>query len=310
MKSCEWPLRRFEPDFGGVTFFPCGRCSHCRQTQRAYWTTRVMFERMSSDSGVFRTLTYSPEGLSQPGSTGYSVIQNYTDRLRRVVPSMKFFAVQENGEKTGRPHWHVALLGVPLERIDMYDDPLWRFGHVVDIELNASTLAYLMKYLAKQDDPRGGASVDGRAKRAGKSMRLGNWSARWLGADHARLYPVMEKAPSSLKVGGVNWSLPNALRSEFEAGYLGAGGRLRQARFADALEASRKASYFAERLFTKRRHDLRMMRGFEEAFPQYSDAGRVDLIERRALWLRERMRRLVDVGDVEGLSRLAFWQGV
>ena len=96
---------------------PCGKCLACRANNAQSWALRVMHESQYTDGGCFITLTYSPSYVP----VGYNLckkdVQDFMKRLRRRLEYNRlghiraFMCVGEYGEKRGRPHYHLLLLG-------------------------------------------------------------------------------------------------------------------------------------------------------------------------------------------------------
>lgn len=94
-----------------ATPLPCGQCLHCRINQTRVWTHRILLEQRVSAESAFVTLTYDDENLPDDQCLVKSHLQNFLKKYRRHVEPTKtrYFAVGEYGEKTLRPHYHIAL---------------------------------------------------------------------------------------------------------------------------------------------------------------------------------------------------------
>lgn len=102
--------------------FPCGQCMPCRFNRRREWSHRIMLEATLFADNAFVTLTYDeahvrrvkdkPDGLPELRPLD---VQLWMKRLRRSVPDLKlrYYLVGEYGDDTFRPHYHVALFGMP-----------------------------------------------------------------------------------------------------------------------------------------------------------------------------------------------------
>jgi hypothetical protein len=101
--------------------YPCGKCIPCLVSRRRLWTHRLMMEALCHEKNSFVTLTYSDDELDKRlvnnGKDGFSVsiteTQGFLKRLRdRISPErIRFYAVGEYGDKSYRPHYHVAIFG-------------------------------------------------------------------------------------------------------------------------------------------------------------------------------------------------------
>lgn len=148
-----------------ATAFPCGQCLHCRINKAREWTHRLLLEQMVHPSSCFVTLTYDDEHLPDDNSVSKVELQKFLKRLRRKTyagydfTKIRYFGVGEYGEKTQRPHYHVALFG-----IDDTDEPAicesWSdgqgnakgFAHVG--EVNSDSARYITGYVVKKLNKR------------------------------------------------------------------------------------------------------------------------------------------------------------
>lgn len=91
--------------------YPCGQCMPCRYNKRREWTNRLMLESLCHPYNVFFTLTYDDANLPGTGSLVPDHLQLWLKRFRlRVYPNLvRFFAVGEYGDKSGRPHYHGVM---------------------------------------------------------------------------------------------------------------------------------------------------------------------------------------------------------
>ncbi|WNK13233.1 MAG: replication initiator protein [Microvirus sp.] len=146
---------------GTLQGFPCGQCLPCRFNRRRLWTHRIQLEAKLHDFSTFATLTYADESLPDFGSLSIRDYQLFLKRLRKrlsgVSRQLRFFAVGEYGDDTGRAHYHVILFGVAQSEIDTIQR-CWDKGHVRLDRLDAGLAQYLAKYTVKRlsssDDPR------------------------------------------------------------------------------------------------------------------------------------------------------------
>lgn len=105
----------FEPS--RMVTIPCGKCLACRVNSAAQWATRASHESRYCDNGCFVTLTYSPEYVPANYELCKKDVQDFLKRLRvnlhrRNLGHLRaFFACGEYGERRGRPHYHLLLLG-------------------------------------------------------------------------------------------------------------------------------------------------------------------------------------------------------
>lgn len=147
--------------------FPCGQCLPCRINKAREWTHRMMLEQRVSDESSFVTLTYSDEHLPEPADLIKSHLQNYLKRLRKAAyEKLRYFAVGEYGDRTGRPHYHIALFGLGLESENIIKQ-CWNYcdrdvGIFVG-DLNKDSARYITGYCIKKLTRDGEKGLNGRA---------------------------------------------------------------------------------------------------------------------------------------------------
>lgn len=171
------------PFLSGKLAFPCGQCMPCRVSRRRIWTHRLMLEAKLYADNSFVTLTYDEEKMPRlPDGRGMLVpkeLQDWLKRLRKAYSTatqgrtLRFYGVGEYGDRSWRPHYHVALFNFPNCRYghsrysavtknccyacDMVRDT-WGNGNVLVAELNTNTAQYIAGYVTKKmtapDDPR------------------------------------------------------------------------------------------------------------------------------------------------------------
>lgn len=204
--------------------FGCGGCMPCLINRRRMWTSRILLESRLHEFSSMVTLTYSEDFV--PEELRPRDLQLFLKRLRKAyVRPLRFFAVGEYGDKTLRPHFHLALFGFSvLDR--HFLDSAWRFGFNHCAELNEKTAAYVAGYVTKKFGP-----VDERLKgkqpefiRMSNRPGIGNGAARLMAAElvkrsgRARVVAEAGDVPYEIRVG--NGKLPlgrymrEALREE------------------------------------------------------------------------------------------------
>lgn len=115
-----------DPFIKGGLAFPCQKCEACLFNRRRVWAHRIMLEAVQYEDNAFVTLTYDDEHLPMVDSSLYGGpgllpslslrdTQLWHKRLRkRLAPfRYRYFLAGEYGSTTWRPHYHVALFGVP-----------------------------------------------------------------------------------------------------------------------------------------------------------------------------------------------------
>uniref|UniRef100_A0AAU8B5M2 Replication initiator protein n=1 Tax=Dulem virus 90 TaxID=3145801 RepID=A0AAU8B5M2_9VIRU len=141
---------------------PCGQCINCRLNRAWDWSVRIMHEAKKHDESVFLTLTYDDDHLPENGSLVVSDLQKFFKRFRKAHKrKVRYFACGEYGDKTFRPHYHVAFFNVGYG--DFIPLPLksgkeglmckcseWPFGHVHVGDLTTDSANYVAGYILKK----------------------------------------------------------------------------------------------------------------------------------------------------------------
>lgn len=221
------------PYVRGGKAFGCGQCLPCRFNRARIWTHRLTLEALQHKENCFLTLTYAEE---PPGnSLSKRDLQLFMKRLRKdVYPrKVRFFACGEYGEQHGRPHYHVALFGLPTCRrgqtqwrrhsktcCEVCDRMLrlWEHGLVYLGSLEPASARYVTGYVVKKlnrdDDPRLG--VDQIPEFAVMSRRPGIGSTAMDEVASVLLthHPDMPDVPTVLQHGRYRMPLGRYLRRE------------------------------------------------------------------------------------------------
>ena len=116
------------------------------------WTGRILMESSESvNRSSFVTLTYSEENLPSGNGLRKTDLQNYLQRLRdSSIGKVRYYAVGEYGEKTLRPHYHLALFNVDPYGFEEIIDKKWGLGHVKTGEITPQAAAYCAGYCTKK----------------------------------------------------------------------------------------------------------------------------------------------------------------
>lgn len=168
--SCAFPVTIHLKDGRNVKV-PCGRCMCCRvrkQSQLTFLAHKELLDVYSSGRGAsFVTLTYSedhiPHGDKNPFA--YSLrrkdLQDFLKRMRISLQrdgfdiSFKTIYCGELGDKFGRPHYHIAFLGLTDVLAAKYVSKCWttrkgtKLGRVDVGVLRPGGLRYIVKYMTK-----------------------------------------------------------------------------------------------------------------------------------------------------------------
>lgn len=124
-----------------------------------------MLECNLHTENAFVTLTYSDEHLPEDGSLNPRHVQLFLKTLRKAVQParFRFFCVGEYGDRSQRPHYHLALFGFPTCHRGRTDhrkvnccppcDLLrtqWKYGGIDLGRLEPESAAYVAGYVTKK----------------------------------------------------------------------------------------------------------------------------------------------------------------
>jgi len=195
----------------------------------------MMLEGYCHAKSSFLTLTYSDKFL--PSELNPHHLRDFLKRLRsRIAPAkLRYFAVGEYGEKTWRPHFHLALFGLGREDVEVIRDS-WSsdgrtesepFGHIMVGDLTKDSAQYVAGYVTKKmtspDDKRLGGKHPEFA-RMSRHPGLGAPALRAI-LDSLTDSPgsiAMERegdVPSVLSHGGKKWPLGRYLKQQLRKKY-------------------------------------------------------------------------------------------
>jgi hypothetical protein len=149
---------------------PCSRCEKCKAARRRDVVGRALAEARYSKHTAVVTLTYGHDRrvdgrVDHPHAHKlvYKDVQDWVKRMRaRLIPGtrekykFRYLVAGEYGKLKGRAHWHVVLFfkSAPprYEAKQMcVDDEFWPHGHVVWDQANSSSIAYVAKYVTKDE---------------------------------------------------------------------------------------------------------------------------------------------------------------
>lgn len=174
---CTRPMKGWAKTGGGFTFnvnngwkdrpltIPCNKCIECKGVQRFGKAIRVVhtLEMEPGHRGCFITLTYDDEHLPKSQLLELEKLQLFMKKLRHKTQNrLQYLAAGEYGGKTGRPHYHICLVGYEPDDVikretreyeDPHFDPViedtWRLGRTHVGTLTASSAMYTAKYVQK-----------------------------------------------------------------------------------------------------------------------------------------------------------------
>lgn len=129
--------------------FPCGQCFVCRLRMQRTWVARILLEQAVHKESCFVTLTYDEEHSPADGCVSLRDVQLFVKRLRKVLPprSVRYLAVGEYGEKSWRPHYHMALFGCSDPQVVA---KAWGKGFTLVKGIGPESAAYIVSYVLKR----------------------------------------------------------------------------------------------------------------------------------------------------------------
>lgn len=155
-------------------YLPCGQCLPCRVNRKTELTTKMRLEAMhwGINRCAFVTLTYSPENLPSShifydesqhedkiilqGTVRKDHVQNFLKRFRSNYQykfgktEIRYFAVGEYGDKSGRAHYHLLLFNVDPQCADLIVKKSWTLGHTRTDLMNENRIKYACSYTVKK----------------------------------------------------------------------------------------------------------------------------------------------------------------
>lgn len=156
-----------KPQDQRVLYVPvgCGRCIECSKKKSNEWKIRLSEEIRNDNTGIFVTLTFSEEALTNIKTAlnklnqynyevdneiaGYAV-RHFTELWRKHhKKTIKHWLITELGHKnTERIHLHGILFTSNRNEIEK----IWKYGYVfLGQYVNEKTINYISKYVTKVD---------------------------------------------------------------------------------------------------------------------------------------------------------------
>lgn len=232
------------PFWKGSLLFPCGQCDPCRINRKRVWKNRIILENTQHGSSSFWTLSYDDSNLRRTTS-GLATLhrEDFTKWLKRIRVAvqpvrLRFFGVGEYGDRTFRPHYHVALFGygrcVRGQTLrDGRNRPVahrccencrlvqstWGLGDIHGGNLEDDSAGYLAGYVTKKMTRNDDARLQGRDPEfSAPSLKPGiGRDAMWEVASVLMQYDIETSepdVPSALRHGSKNLPLGRYLKQQ------------------------------------------------------------------------------------------------
>ncbi|UPW40905.1 replication initiator protein [Sigmofec virus UA08Rod_6143] len=111
----------FDPKKGHTDLYldiPCNKCEGCMLARSYQWSMRCVCEAQSYTESYFLTLTYDNENLPDGSELNRTHITQFVKRLRWHFRhyKLKVFYCGEYGTHRHRPHYHMIVFGLPLQK--------------------------------------------------------------------------------------------------------------------------------------------------------------------------------------------------
>lgn len=160
----------------------CGVCPQCKKQYVNNWLMRILHEKKYKKKGMFITLTYDDDSLvnekrklngkefyrRRVNKYGQAILekkdlQDFIKKVRKKVEEVKnklrinygkisYLGCGEYGDKTGRPHYHMIILG--LDYVNEMDVDIikesWKHGMVDIGTAQEESIRYTLKYIDKK----------------------------------------------------------------------------------------------------------------------------------------------------------------
>ena len=117
--KCKYPVKKIHPE-GYEYEHRCGSCLHCKVANAQDWQLRLQLEAADHlVAPIFVTMTYTEETLPRTRkgdpTTRASDVTDFIRKLRKNIGyKIRYYGVTDYGGRTGRPHCHVLVFGMPF----------------------------------------------------------------------------------------------------------------------------------------------------------------------------------------------------
>lgn len=109
------------------------------------------------------TLTYNDENKPEDNSLSFRDLKVFIDNLRHTsLGQFRYFAVGEYGDKTARPHYHMAIFNCPPEKWESKFIQSWKQGFIKAGDITPQSAAYVAGYCTKKMTSKEDERLQGR----------------------------------------------------------------------------------------------------------------------------------------------------
>lgn len=232
--------------FWRYQLIPCKHCWACKLKYSAEWATRLTWECERYEHKYFLTLTYDEEHLPMyetfkyidedgketiyendgtwTGSLEPDHVKTFLNTLRKHyerkgIKDIKYFYCGEYGTQGERPHYHMILMGAPLDITQFYSfkvDPKhhkmhwkskelnhwWGKGFVDVAEVEWNCCAYVARYCMKKIDNENNARTyaeQGKIKEFIRMSRRPGIGMRYYAENRDKIYENDEVIQKTIK---------------------------------------------------------------------------------------------------------------
>lgn len=144
---------------------PCGQCIACRVIKGRKWSARIEMESLTNyhhfaQESYFLTLTYNDDSLPHTLDSDAAPVSTLRKEqlrtfLKKQVRSsegtLRYYAVGEYGDLSGRPHYHAAIFPRTVSDVQkLLDDWKDDYGYVYAATITPERARYLAGYTTKK----------------------------------------------------------------------------------------------------------------------------------------------------------------
>lgn len=149
--SCKCPITISTTKYGNVQV-RCQRCLQCKIMRHSQMQSRMQLEFLTSTSAQFLTLTFkdAPEPPDWKHFSDYMKRLRAWNRRKKNQLTIRYFAVGEYGEKSGRFHYHAMIYNhIPYPKSGLQHIKQWPHGHAYIGTVTPSSISYTAQYTTK-----------------------------------------------------------------------------------------------------------------------------------------------------------------